>query len=296
NPATRGCGVHGTVCQSDLLDLAELELHRSGAPENKNRDLDPALLVVDLFDHAVEIRERTVDDTNGLARLEQRLGLGFVTAVRNTAQNGFRLAICDRGGLVRGATDETHHTRRILDQVPGRLVHLHLDQHVARKELALALALLAIAHFHHFFGGHEDLAEQVFHAGQLDALDQRAHDMLFVTRISMHNIPTLSHVAPLTDDQRNKPAEQGVETPQQERHDKNDRNHDEGGLGGLLPSRPDHLADFRTGFLGQNEECTTLGRARRDKASHARQHQQYQDPVQQRLGSKHLITDDTDSH
>src|SRR5690606_40714715 len=102
--------------------------------------------------------------------------------------------------------------------MPSRLTHLHLDKNVARKEFTLALALLPVAHLHHFFGGDEDLAELIFNAGQPDTLDQRAHDMLLVTRVSMHHVLSLSHGAPLPSDQRNNPTYQRIKPPQQQRH------------------------------------------------------------------------------
>src|SRR5882757_4909046 len=41
-------------CGSDLLDLRILELDRGRAAEDRDRDLEPRLLLVDLFDDAVE--------------------------------------------------------------------------------------------------------------------------------------------------------------------------------------------------------------------------------------------------
>lgn len=95
--------------------------------------------------------------------------------------------------------------------MPGTFVHFHLNQHIAREEFALALALLAVPHLHHFFGGNQNLAELFFHASKLDTLDQRAHDMLLVARVCMHNVPTLSHGAPLTYNHGNQPTQQGIE-------------------------------------------------------------------------------------
>jgi hypothetical protein len=48
--------------------------------------------------------------------------------------------------------------------VPGIVVHFHLDQDVAREELALRDALLAALHFDDFFDRNENLAELVLHA------------------------------------------------------------------------------------------------------------------------------------
>ena len=37
----------------------------------------------------------------------------------------------------------------------------------------------------------------------------------------MHDVPTLSHETPLNNNQGNKPTEQGIEPPQQQRHHQN---------------------------------------------------------------------------
>lgn len=94
--------------------------------------------------------------------------------------------------------------------MPSTLIHIHLNQHIAWKEFTLTLALLAVTHLNHFFSGDQNFAEAIFHACQLHTLDQRAHYMLLVTRVSMHNVPTLSHGTPLANNQGNKPTEQGI--------------------------------------------------------------------------------------
>jgi hypothetical protein len=78
-------------------------------------------------------------------------------------------------GLLGGAADEAHHLRafpspgaRSMRRDPRPWVHLH--EHVAREELALALALLAVAHLDDFFGRHEDLAELGLEPVRRDAI------------------------------------------------------------------------------------------------------------------------------
>src|SRR5690606_31455539 len=132
----------------------------------------------------------------------------LVAAISHSTQDGLGFFLGNRGRLVCRTTNETHDARRVFDQVPSGLVHFHLNQHIAREEFAFAFAFLAITHFHHFFSGDQNLAELFFHAGQLDALYKRAHDMLLVSRVSMHNVPTLSHWTPLTNNHGNKPTQQ----------------------------------------------------------------------------------------
>src|SRR5690349_8564276 len=54
----------------DLLDLEQVELHRSLATEHVDQHLELALLRVDLVHLAVEVGERSVDHAHRLADLE----------------------------------------------------------------------------------------------------------------------------------------------------------------------------------------------------------------------------------
>jgi hypothetical protein len=59
----------------------------------------------------------------------------------------------------------------VLHQVPGVVIHDHLDQHITGEKLAFGGLLLAILDLDHLFSGHQDAAELVLHAGAVDALD-----------------------------------------------------------------------------------------------------------------------------
>src|SRR5437016_11136426 len=61
-----------------LLHAGKIEFHRRGASKNRHRNLQPAVIVVDLFDVAVEIRKRPIDDAHLLVALEDHLRLGAV--------------------------------------------------------------------------------------------------------------------------------------------------------------------------------------------------------------------------
>jgi hypothetical protein len=71
----------------------------------------------------------------------------------------------DRRRAVLGAADETGDLVGVLHQVPGVVTHDHLDQHIAREELALGGLLLAVLDLDHFFHRHQDATELVLHAG-----------------------------------------------------------------------------------------------------------------------------------
>src|SRR3546814_4481694 len=78
------------------------------------------------------------------------------------------------------------------------LAGLDLDQHVARKEFALRLALLPGAHLDHFFHRHQNFAEAILHAGTRDALDQGALYLVFKPGKRVYHIPTLGHDSTLS--------------------------------------------------------------------------------------------------
>src|SRR5690606_11060396 len=185
--------------RSGLLDLPELELDRGGATEDQHRHAQAALLVVDLFDDAIEVVERTIDHANHLARLEQDLGTRLLDAFLDPVQDLGRFVVGDRQRTVGGATDETHDLRGFLDEVPALavdprdaalVVGRDLHQHVAGEELALGTALLAAAHLDHFLGRHQDLAKAVLHAGTGDPVAQRLRHRLLEARVGVHHVPT----------------------------------------------------------------------------------------------------------
>src|SRR3990167_9312902 len=116
-------------------------------------------------------------------------------------------------GFIGGTADKAHHFRAIFNQMPSGLVHFHLDQHIARKELAFTFAFLAATHFNYFFGWHQNFAKFFFHRSTLDSLKQRALHMLFKTRIGMNHIPPLCHFQPqpLSDDAGNSGAQPEIQ-------------------------------------------------------------------------------------
>jgi hypothetical protein len=77
--------------------------------------------------------------------------------------------------------------------VPGVIVHVHLDQHIAGEELPLGNALLAVLHFDDFLDRHQHLAELVLHRGAGNALDQGALHRFLETGIGVNDVPAFCH-------------------------------------------------------------------------------------------------------
>src|SRR5262249_34979359 len=98
--------------------------------------------------------------------------------------------------LGRGAADETGDLGGALDQVPGVVGHLHLDQHVAREEFALGNVFLAALHLDDFFDRHQNLAELGLHAGARNAVDQSPLPAFLKAGVGVDYIPFLAHESP----------------------------------------------------------------------------------------------------
>ncbi|SDV16852.1 hypothetical protein SAMN04490209_5724 [Pseudomonas rhodesiae] len=112
----------------------------------------------------------------------------------------------------------------------------------------------------------------------------------------MHNIPTLSHGTPLANNQGNKPTEQGIKPPQQQRHNQNNSHNNQCGLRGFLASRPNDFTNFGASFLYQNRERLTLGSLETNKSSHRSKSKQTQNTVQDRRSRIVLIANNAYDH
>ncbi len=149
--------------------------------------------------------------------------------------------------------------------------------------------------FNNFFGRDQDLAELVFHASQLDALDQGAHHMLLVTRVSMHDVPTLSHGTPLANNQGDRPAEQGIETPQQQRHNQHDNHNNERGLSGSW--RVGHTTyESRYELPSPAQRTTYPSQSARRQARNGSQSKKRKDAIQDWSCGVILITHNTNDY
>src|SRR5262249_38722364 len=154
------------------LTLAKLRasrpVHIQARPEwpteNRHSDLEPRALLVDLFDEPVERSERPVGDAHLLADFEGDRRLRPLHAFLHLLQDATRFLLADGDRLVLGA-EKPGHLRRALDQMIGLIVELHLDQHVARKELSLRRDLAPAAHLHDLFNRHKQLFDLVGEPG-----------------------------------------------------------------------------------------------------------------------------------
>src|SRR5207302_4534925 len=116
-----------------LLHLHDVQLDRRGAPEDGDQHAHAALVRIHFLDRPVEVRERAVDHAHVVAFLELDLWLRLERAFRELRGQPRDLVLRDRRRLG-GVADESGDLRRVLHQVPGAVVQLHLHQDVAREE------------------------------------------------------------------------------------------------------------------------------------------------------------------
>src|SRR2546428_3231137 len=184
--------VTGAGEPSDLLDLGIFELDRGRPAEDRHGDLDPRLLLVDLLDDAVERGERPVGDAHLLADLEGNRRLGPFDPLLDLAHDARRLGLADRRGPA-AAAEKAGDLGGVLDEMPGLVVEIHLDQDVAWEELALGADLGAALDLDDLLGRHEDLLEAFAQALLLGLLTDRRRHLLLEAGIDVDHIPAARH-------------------------------------------------------------------------------------------------------
>ncbi|CAI8735089.1 hypothetical protein DM05_5895 [Pseudomonas poae] len=112
----------------------------------------------------------------------------------------------------------------------------------------------------------------------------------------MHNVPTLSHGTPLANNQGNKPAEQGIKPPQQQRHNQNNSHNNQRGLRGFLASWPNDFTNFGASFLHQDRERLAFGSLQAYKGSYSSKGEQNENAVQDRRSRIVLVANNAHDH
>src|ERR1019366_6688346 len=190
------------------------------------------LVGLDLFDGSRKIRERAVDDSNLVPRLERDARLRLHRALDDALAEIVDLR---RRHFLRAlVTDEARDLRRVLDEVPDVFAHLHLDEDVTGEARLLAhMRLTARACLRDSLGRDEHLSIAVLHLVFFDALKERFSDLVLVARVGLDDVPLLGH------DASGPPVyEIGDETPELV-HEGEEHGGDEGRPAPPPPMRPD---------------------------------------------------------
>src|SRR5690606_16507842 len=113
------------------------------------------------------------------------------------AQNHFHFVLFQGDGFD-PAAHEAGNTWRVANHIPRIVAHDHFHQHIAWKDLALGDLFLTVLVLHHFFHGHDDLEDLVFHLHRLDPLLKVGLYLILIARVCVHNIPVFFRICLLT--------------------------------------------------------------------------------------------------
>src|SRR5918997_4034310 len=178
----------------ELGYLVEGELHRRLAPEDGDQDLQPRLVHVDVGDRTREVRERTAYDLDRFPDGVVHRGLDLLARLDPArVQEPLDLGAAERQRLLPGA-DDLGDAWRLAHELPGRVVHVHVDEHVA-GELALdGRHLLTVLDLDDVLRRDADLAEVPVQTHRVDpSLQGRAH-LVLVPRVCVYYVPLLQNV------------------------------------------------------------------------------------------------------
>src|SRR5450432_848161 len=184
---------------SGLLHLHEIELDRGRAAEDAHQNAQSTLVRIHFLNRAVEVREGAIGHADLIALLEEHFRFRLERSLGDLAGQTRHLGIRHRRDHVRPLgvellpADEPSDLGGALHQVPGPLVHLHVDEDVAGEELALARALLALHHLHDLLHGDQDFVEIVHETLELDPLLEALFGLVLEARVRVHDVPTLPH-------------------------------------------------------------------------------------------------------
>src|SRR4051794_15426155 len=170
----------------NLLHLVVPDLDRRLAAEDRDENLEPGGVLVDLGDLAGEVGQRAGDDLDGLPDRELRAAgrADRDLAVQQTVDLGLR----QRDRLVR-RPHEAGDAGRVLDQRPGVLVEVHVHQHVARHRALLDRHLLVVLHLLHGLGRNDDLAHGALLGQRDDAVLEVLLDLVLVPGVGIDDVP-----------------------------------------------------------------------------------------------------------
>src|SRR3954447_8711660 len=172
----------------DLLDLVEADLDRRLAAEDRHEDLELVRVLVDLGDLAREVRQRPGHDLDRLADRELRPG-GRADG-HLAVQQPVDLGLGQRDRLVGGA-HEAGDARRSLDELPGVVIEVHVDEHVAGHRALLDRDLLVVLHLGHRLGGHDDLADRAALVQGARAVLEVLLDLVLVSGVGVDDVPAI---------------------------------------------------------------------------------------------------------
>src|ERR671910_3369014 len=179
------------ILSLELGHLVEGELHGRLAPEDGDEHLQPRLVHVDVGDRTCEIRERSANNLDRLPDLVIHRCLDLLARLDLTRmQEPLDLGAAERERLLPGAHD-LGDPRRLANELPGRVVHVHVHEDVS-GELALNRGdLLAVLDLDDALGRDADLTEVPLKTHGVDPALQRCAHLVLMTRVCIYDVPLL---------------------------------------------------------------------------------------------------------
>ena len=181
--------------QSGFFDLPVFQFHGRIATEDTDTDAEFSTLGVDFLDDALLVLEGTIGHLHLVANLINDLGGDGVLALLHLGEHAVDLFLAHRDGLVLGA-GEPDDTCGVLDEIPSLvdefvvlIKEVHIDDQIAREELARGLGLLAALDLLHTLGGDQHLEDMVAEFLGGDSLDDVVVDFLFLSGEDVNDEP-----------------------------------------------------------------------------------------------------------
>lgn len=89
----------------------------------------------------------------------------------------------------RSRSYESGNTSGVADNIPGIIIHDHVEKHITRKHLFLDLLGSTVTHFHNFLQRNANLQNLVFQVSVFDCFFNVGFYFVFIPGISMNYIP-----------------------------------------------------------------------------------------------------------
>src|SRR5690625_114105 len=184
--------------------LRVFKLDRGCPAENADRDLQARIVLVDILDQPRKTLEVAIGNADLLADLEGDGRARTLDTFLDLGENARDLRIRERRRLAL-RPEKTGDTVDRGDRMIGAIIHVHLDEHIARHEAALDRDLAPAPYLGDFFGRNNDLLDLVLQPLLANNILDRFGNSLLEIREHAYRIPTLCHRRPALFSARRSP-------------------------------------------------------------------------------------------
>lgn len=230
------------VCRGDVFDV---KLDGNIAPSSLDKDSDLFLIFRDRLNGALVAVKQTALHLHLIADVKHKLYLLFVDAER------LDLRVKERCGT-RAGTNKARNARDISYHVPAFLRHDHFYQNITGKDLVFDLFFFVALLFNDRLNRDANVKYKVTETAVLHDLYKVGHDLVFVTGIRMHHIPTypdvhfvyIAHCSEELAQSNNALGEEEIEQTDQNGKRRNENKNDDCILLDVIFGRPDNFFEL----------------------------------------------------